>query len=545
MIKKLVVFACFVLLFVNLIVAANVAYISKSSAKVDDNILGVFDELGFSVDIIDNSDLPLDLSEYNLIFIGDEAFTEDIPISEYPSVIINSRLGAKFGLTDTDGISKMTSSQPLKINKDGNDVEVYTSAEDNRGIAIPYYFLSDLNKAESLESYARTFSTSSDKGDVISYASKGDVLKNGDVVQNNICFFGIVKTNYWTQDAKQLFEDCVKYSYDYSVSITCSNDGQCGTGSFVGDNFCSGKNVVRNYNSPKCTNPATVESYCSSTTEQRLIQTCSDYCVNGECKDFVCEKNTDCNDNNPQTLDECKNPSSVNAVCTHTIIQNVTVNITQIRIISFVATPGVDSVTLSFSANPLNGSILSGYYVAMNKSSWTWIKAPISTYVFLNLAPSTDYVFYVRAINNFNISSDEVNVSVRTLNVPSSPEAPASGGGGGGGYSGGGGGCITEWACDDWNECINGIQKRTCSYPTGFCVPTGNKPSETQFCTEAPKASSPGNEPVVENTPAVSDDTNSPGITGAVIGNLGKYSVAGIIAFLMAIGGAYWYIKFR
>jgi hypothetical protein len=49
----------------------------------------------------------------------------------------------------------------------------------------------------------------------------------------------------------------------------------------------------------------------------------------------------------------------------------------------------------------------------------------------------------------------------------------------------GGGGCTTAWSCGSWGECVNNIQTRTCTYPTGFCAPLGQRPDERQSCTPA------------------------------------------------------------
>ena len=51
--------------------------------------------------------------------------------------------------------------------------------------------------------------------------------------------------------------------------------------------------------------------------------------------------------------------------------------------------------------------------------------------------------------------------------------------------TGGGSSCITKWNCTEWGNCINNIEKRTCSYKTGYCKPYETKPIEAQSCVSS------------------------------------------------------------
>ncbi len=61
---------------------------------------------------------------------------------------------------------------------------------------------------------------------------------------------------------------------------------------------------------------------------------------------------------------------------------------------------------------------------------------------------------------------------------------PTEGGGGGGSSSGGGGGalCGNKWICEEWSECTDRIQTRTCDYNRTKCKPEASKPIESQSC---------------------------------------------------------------
>jgi len=101
---------------------------------------------------------------------------------------------------------------------EGDVVQVYTDARFSSGsISIPYYYLDDKNKADDMERVAGTYIGSEyNFGDVISYASAGSNLVNGHTTNSKLCFFGIIESDYWTNDARDLFEDCGEGT-DYKI----------------------------------------------------------------------------------------------------------------------------------------------------------------------------------------------------------------------------------------------------------------------------------------------------------------------------------------
>ena len=57
--------------------AEDVAYIYRKNFKIDNNILQVFNESGLSVKFINDNNIPSSLSQYRLIFVGDENFVNE------------------------------------------------------------------------------------------------------------------------------------------------------------------------------------------------------------------------------------------------------------------------------------------------------------------------------------------------------------------------------------------------------------------------------------------------------------------------------------
>ena len=250
----------FLVMLITPVFAADVAYIYRKSFRIDNNIIEVFENLGLSVEKIQEEHLLSDFSKNKLIFLGDENFKNIKKISEIisqnPSVIVNSYHGKDLGLTDNDGISQLGSTGPLSVVKNGGSVQVYTSARSHKGTSVNYFYLDTLNKAHSLLSIAFTETTSSGYkfGDVIAHASAGSLLTNGKAAKKNICFFGISESDFWTSSARKLFEDCVRFA-----AVTCSSDSQCPVQT-KSQPFCSQNTISLNKTSYFCENPCEATS---------------------------------------------------------------------------------------------------------------------------------------------------------------------------------------------------------------------------------------------------------------------------------------------
>ena len=82
-----------------------------------------------------------------------------------------------------------------------------------------------------------------------------------------------------------------------NIHITCSKNSDCGTNGYVGDAFCQGNSVYKNYITHKCNKPGTSQSYCSDSSLPKLQQTCSQNqtCSDGDCATITVACNTDAN----------------------------------------------------------------------------------------------------------------------------------------------------------------------------------------------------------------------------------------------------------
>ncbi len=399
--------------------AADIAYLYRKDFNIDQNVVNVFGEMGLDVELVNERALPKDFSDYKLVFIGDEVFTRNqfISVEKYPTIISSFYYGEIYGITDNEGVSQLGSTSPLTIMEDGSVVQVYTSAFKEGRVAVPYYFLDKENKAESLLQIAATKTTSSGRkfGDVISYALPGAVLENHKVTKEEICFFGLVETEFWTEEAEEMFKNCARFvlsecqvnedcaapffpgepfctgndvvqtktfytceqiesqgrcvphntdilqkqcefacangncircdenldcddgklqtedicSFAGTEDSVCTNrpiecfvNADCGTDGFVGEMFCSDElHTAQLFETFTCNEPGTGDSFCSSATEETVQETCEDICVGGVCEFFVCESDSECDDQNVNTEDVCVNPSTLDSVCENNPIE--------------------------------------------------------------------------------------------------------------------------------------------------------------------------------------------------------------------------------
>ena len=311
----------------------EVAYFYRKTFNVDNNIIDIFEDLGLKTDLINENSIPSNLSKYKLFFVGDENFRNfnRIPVGDKPTIFANSFNGNDWGLVDNDGVSQLASNSPLNVEKNNQIIQVYTQALYKiGGAAIPYYYLDNENKAANMMSVAKTYTgdgEDSDFGDVISYANASVKLLNGKTTKGRLCFYGIIESNFWTPAAKEMFRDCAEF-----VGTACEKDLDCPADSESGP-FCKNDGVYKTVTSYSCKNPGKIESICERDDDDVLVEQCSDYCSNGECKNFTCRINSDCGTDgfignnfctannvtrNFQTF-TCNNPSTPLSFCSNSI----------------------------------------------------------------------------------------------------------------------------------------------------------------------------------------------------------------------------------
>jgi hypothetical protein len=197
------IFVFFIIIyFIGFVASIDIGYVYEKEFKIDFNLINQLNDQGENVFLISSYDLNnVDFSKYDLLLIGDERFSNplEIPVDLMPSIIMNHYHGEEFGILNEGRISQISSNKPLRVMVE-NEKEVYIQSSYDLGkVGLKYYYLPEKYKSSNMESIAKTsFKYNSD--DVISYSSEGEK-----------CFFGIVESEYWTSDAKDLFNECFEY----------------------------------------------------------------------------------------------------------------------------------------------------------------------------------------------------------------------------------------------------------------------------------------------------------------------------------------------
>jgi hypothetical protein len=202
--KKIITLLLLGILIFPLVSSTDIAYVLKNPSRPDAQFVNAINELGYTHDLIDNSDISsTDFSNYAMILLGNENI-DDVPVNQYPSLIANKRYFDGWS-SDVDYI---TSSQPLTAYNSNQDhlitegvrryFQAYTRARLN-GLSVPLYFLS--GPKFDAEKITTTGDTTSKLGEYV-IATKENP---------NRVFFGITRSDYWTSDTKKLFKNSLQW----------------------------------------------------------------------------------------------------------------------------------------------------------------------------------------------------------------------------------------------------------------------------------------------------------------------------------------------
>jgi uncharacterized repeat protein (TIGR01451 family) len=121
------------------------------------------------------------------------------------------------------------------------------------------------------------------------FCSSGDVYKRYTTYTCNNA--GTSSSYCSSSNENKLFEDCSSSQTCSNGScedqdIECDSDYDCGSDGYTGSNFCQNGDVYRKYKEYTCYNAGSSNSYCSSNTQNKLIDNCdsNEYCNNGYCE---------------------------------------------------------------------------------------------------------------------------------------------------------------------------------------------------------------------------------------------------------------------
>ncbi|MBR9705265.1 hypothetical protein GOV12_07670 [Candidatus Pacearchaeota archaeon] len=197
----------------------DIGFIVKYSNNPDSKLVSLIEEMGYTYQIIDDSQIPeTDFRLYKMILVGDERI-RDIPIDFYRSLVINPDYYGSFS-------SSKGSSTKSNLYLRDDDITIAS------GIATDFYAYSSPSKTLNYltgQKYSRSIVTAGS-----SVADQGKFVL---AVKENPrrVFFGATEVDYWSQDSEELFKNSLywvingedKDNDGYYSDVDC-NDNDAG-----------------------------------------------------------------------------------------------------------------------------------------------------------------------------------------------------------------------------------------------------------------------------------------------------------------------------
>ena len=202
-----------ILALLEIVNAADVAYVIKDKNNAETNVINTFKELELSYDIIDAKSIAnTKFSNYTLIVIGDTRFTDAqaklIPYEKQRSLIMNHyHADDIFGWSPTVG---QTTTSVMKNDAPNHEIMEnigfeWKSYTTNKNV---YYIKGISSGVKKIQSLAHPKNHAA-QDSVLAYVFPGVVFRNGKVEQSKSLYFGLTNSGFWTEDSKMIFKNSV------------------------------------------------------------------------------------------------------------------------------------------------------------------------------------------------------------------------------------------------------------------------------------------------------------------------------------------------
>ncbi len=203
--KKIYIFwimFLFLIVLVQGVLAEDIGYVVRNTGNPDSNFINIINELGYSYELIDDSEISsTDFSEYKMILIGNERIS-NVPVNDYKSLVANTNYYENW----SNSIGSSGGNIPLHAYNLNNlitegvptNFQVYTQCCSG-GVSIPIYYLT--GRKNNCDKITVLSSSTSDSGKYV-IATKDNPKR---------VFFGITRSDYWTDDSRELFKNSLKW----------------------------------------------------------------------------------------------------------------------------------------------------------------------------------------------------------------------------------------------------------------------------------------------------------------------------------------------
>ncbi len=215
---------------------ADVAYVVSTPSDLKPEFLEAMNELGMSYFVVlANNITNQNFSNFKLILLNDDYFSnwQQIPINNVPAVLVNGRNMVNWGwVTRMTTVSQGDSPLQAILNKSyglltaglNQTINVYTIP-----VEPDMYYIDSAYAYSGIEIVSSTASDSKDI--VVGLARKGTNLtrtgRPNTIIRANTIFFGIKDTQYWTNETKLFFKNCLGYvagQDSYTLNLNIGNN---------------------------------------------------------------------------------------------------------------------------------------------------------------------------------------------------------------------------------------------------------------------------------------------------------------------------------
>jgi len=218
-----------IILLTSFVAATDVIYLVSSQSKVNPIFTDALDDLGLSYEVsLSGEANTTDFSLYDMILLNNEYFSnsEDIPVNDYPALMVNGKNLEEWGWVTYISKSKQNSPFSATIIEENHtitngfsgDVPVYNDKDANLYSLDNYYIFDGIQILVSMVQDQRDAVIGiAEAGTTLTKAGEPDTIING-----NSVFFGIAETQYWTNETEQLFKNSILWLLErntYNVTL--------------------------------------------------------------------------------------------------------------------------------------------------------------------------------------------------------------------------------------------------------------------------------------------------------------------------------------
>jgi hypothetical protein len=207
------------------ILAADIALVVKDADDIDFTheykVKRVLESMGLDVELIDKNSGNVDYSQFSVIVIAGrplnvysyeflDEFVADIPVNDYPTVVIDSTYPDDFGWIEPGAVSVIFSKDPKYIPVE-SDHPIFSGFNIGQKLLthiVTGHTILNLEISRSRLTPIAAFDNSYNTA-VISVGEPGQELFEGESLQSRVVFFGITNPLYWTEEMETLFENSV------------------------------------------------------------------------------------------------------------------------------------------------------------------------------------------------------------------------------------------------------------------------------------------------------------------------------------------------